>query len=291
MLVSLEGEEASGKTTFAYTAPLKVVGFSFDMGAERALFGAKHNALFNGLRINLVPYDSAAQPTKVWGQSDITVYELPPPVQLDSIRIRGRQDLWNYFIILFADALKDSEVRSLVVDTATVARRVRADAYLETLQNEAERNKKPMRERLLQIEWGAANDSVRDLYTTSQGLKKNLITTHHLTNEYKDVIGKDGQVTQAITGRRILEGLAQTYRYVDVAMRMEKGQAEGIPGQSIIARLVKCGYNLDLEGVPTINPTWDSTCNLISSSLGDRISLERRNHEPAGQPANSALEH
>jgi len=57
MLLSIEGEEACGKTTLAYSAPLPIVGFGFDMGIERAIKGGKYEELFAGLTINIIPYE------------------------------------------------------------------------------------------------------------------------------------------------------------------------------------------------------------------------------------------
>jgi hypothetical protein len=280
MIVSLEGEEATGKTTFAYTAPLKIVGFSFDMGTERALFGSMAK-LFNGLKVGTVPYRQGE--AEQWRDYDITVYELPPPIQLDSTLVHGCIDLWDYFVGLYVAAVQDPLVRTLVVDTMTIARRVKADAHLEGLQHDAlnpDGSLKPnekLRRQLIQVEWGPANDATRNLYTTPKGLKKNLIATHHLTDERKDLPGKDGAIQQGVlTGRRILEGYSQTNRYVDVAIRMEKA------GKAIIGTLVKCGYDIGQEGTPLNNPTWNSVVNLISMSLGGSLQLEERNlHEPA----------
>ena len=42
MLLSIEGDEACGKTTLAYSAPLPIVGFAYDMGIERAIKGGKY---------------------------------------------------------------------------------------------------------------------------------------------------------------------------------------------------------------------------------------------------------
>ena len=272
MLISLEGEEATGKTTFAYTAPLKVVGFSFDMGAQRALFGAKAD-LFEGLTIGIIPYVEPPKPGSAalaqWKDYDITVYEMPRPVQLDAIKVRGARALWAYFIQLFVEAMQDPTVHSVALDTATIARRVRVDAHLEALQDAAGPKDK-MRERLLQIEYGTPNDAIRDLYNLAQGTKKNLIATHHLTNEYKDHINSKGDREQVITGNRVLEGLAGTYRFVDVALLME-GKGKGVK-----ATMLKCGYNLGQKGMPLDNPTWNSLANLISMGLGDRLEFERR---------------
>lgn len=271
MLLSLEGEEAVGKTTLACTAPLKVVSFSFDMGAQRALFGAKAE-LFEGLKIAMVPY-KATSGKVLCEDCDIVVYELPRPIQVDNIRVKGCVDLWAYFLKLFVEAMQEPTVRSIVVDTMTVARRVRVDAHLESLQDAAKPNEK-MRERLLQIEYGTPNDAIRDLWNLGQSVGKNLIGVHHLTDEYADHINSKGDREQVITGNRVLEGLKGTYRFVDISMRMEKKD------KGIVAKLNKCGYNLALEGTALPNPTWDSVVDLISMSLGGRLDLERRNPRP-----------
>ncbi len=269
MLLVIEGEEATAKTTLAYTAPRPVVGFAFDMGIERAIQGAKYDELFKGLDIEVKPYDRTAQAVPAWTGHDITIYELPQPVQLDSIEVKGAKELWSYFIQLAAAALMDDKVRSVVIDTATVARRVKADAYLQALQ---EKNPNDLRERLIQIEYGATNDAIRNIYTTGAGVKKNLVTTHHLTDERKERPNpRSGQMEQILTGERILEGLAQTYRYADIALRnrVEKGK--------VIARFQKCGYNLSLLDMDIPDPTWDKVCLRVERSLDDRIKLERSN--------------
>ncbi len=275
MLLAIEGEEGCGKTTLAYTAPKKIVGFAFDMGVERALYGGLHNSLFKDTKIEIVSFnkDAKSVPTDApWAKNDITVYELPQPIQLDTVLIQGAEILWNFFIGHLVAALKDPTVRSIVIDTMTVARRVKADAYLEGLQSNTAENAKP-RERLLQIEWGATNDAIRGIYTTAAGLKKNLIAVHHLTDERKETVGPQGQVQQSLTGKRILEGLSQTYRFVDVAIRNEKlpQNVEGI----IQTTFQKCGYNLTMEGLSVPEPTWDKMSQVIEATLGGSLTLEK----------------
>jgi hypothetical protein len=280
MLLSVEGESGVGKTTLAYTAPGRLVGFAFDMGVERALYGGLHHKLFKDHKIQVIPYDPKATsvPPKgegwPWSKHDITVYELPQPIQLDTIMVTGDEALWNYFIGHLVTVMKDPDVRSIVIDTMTVARRVKADAYLEGLQSNTPEGKQP-RERLLQIEWGATNDAIRGIYTTCAGVKKNLVAVHHLTDERKETISSTGQVTQALTGNRILEGLGQTYRFVDVAIRNEKVINPG-PDQAMIrTTLNKCGYNLSLEGMPIEDPTWNKLSQLIEDTLGGSLQLEK----------------
>lgn len=277
MLVAIEGEEGCGKTTLAYTAPRKIVGFAFDMGVERALYGGKHKELFEGLKIQIVTYSPGRGNLPDWSDHDITIYELPQPIQLDTTLIKGAMGLWDYYIQLLVKALKDPEVKSVVVDTMTVARRVKADAYLEGLQAKTQPGHQP-RERLLQIEWGATNDAIRGIYTTAAGLKKHLVAVHHLTDERKETVdSKTGAIVQALTGKRVLEGLSQTYRFVDIAIRNEKVTPTGDSNTRVQTVFRKCGYNLSMEGFPLADPTWDLLVQVIENTLGGSLKLERAN--------------
>jgi|SRR3990172_4813340 len=275
MIVSLEGQEAVGKTTLAYSAPLPIVGFNFDMGIERALYGTKYEELFEGLSIEVVPYSSEAEPS--YSTADILIYELPQPIQLDSIRIQGCRNLWSYFIIRLAKAFTDPKVRTIVVDTMTNARRIKADSFLEALQDKAYKpngDRIPevqLRERLQQIEYGLPNDAIRDIYTTGAGTRKNLIGVHHLTDEYAQSLNARGEQQSTPTGNKILEGLNNTYRFVDIALRMEKDKTGNLRG-----RWQKCGYDLSKEGTYLENPTWEMIVNLLEMSCGDRLGLEHR---------------
>ena len=47
--------------------------------------------------------------------------------------------------------------------------------------------------------------------------------------------------------------------------------------QEIQGTLLKCGYNLAMEGTVLPNPTWDSVANLVSMATEERIELDRRN--------------
>jgi len=292
MLLSIEGDEATGKTTLAYSAPMPIVGFAFDMGIERAIKGGKYEELFKDVSVEVIPYVKGVtylEADAPWKDFDITIFELPSPIQLDSMRLRGNNDLWLYSINLMAAAFTDPRIVTIVVDTMTIARRTKASAWLEHLQNAAyDQSGNPIsdgrggflkpREQLIQIEYGKVNDAIRDIYTTGAGVKwgdgrpKNLIAVHHLTDERKEDLDKDGKVVQLLTGKRILEGLANTYRFVDIALLTTK------ENKKIKGELRKCGYNLDLEGAMLANPTWDSVATLVSMSLGGRIEIDRRNH-------------
>jgi len=281
-------DEATGKSTLALSAPLPIVSFNFDMGAERAMMGGKFNELFNGVDIHYVPYDAAPAvltgrmegETGLWEGHDITVFELPPPIQLDSIRVKGYVTLWTYFIAMVARAFMANQIKTVVVDTMTVARRVKADAYLESLQNAAfdsagnrisvQGQEMKMRERLQQIEYGNPNDAIRDIYTTGAGVRKNLIAVHHLTDERMSKPNARGEVEQVLTGKRILEGLSNTNRFVDISIRLTKS------GGQVKGEFKKFGYSLPIEGTSQDNPSWDKITSTVAIATGDRIQLDRR---------------
>ena len=158
------------------------------------------------------------------------------------------------------------------MDTMTLARRVKADADLQELQ-EATPTGQQRRKQLIQIEWGATNDAIRSIYTAIAGSKKNMVAVHHLTDERKEAFDRQGQVIQVLTGNRILEGLGQTYRFVDVAVRNIKN------GSNIQTVFKKCGYNLGLEEVIKLdNTTWTTILNVIEDSLGGKLTLEEAHH-------------
>lgn len=265
MLLSIEGENCVGKTTLAYSAPLHIVGFNFDLGIQRALYGGKFTELFDGLDIKIVPYDEAGLKHPLT-EAQITVFELPRPIQLDTRTMKGCLDLWSYFIKRLSDALSDRAVASIVVDTMTKARRVKADAKLEAAQADGSD-----RVQLQQIEYGSVNDAIRSIYSTCEAVRKNLIATHHLTDEYEKQRNSEGKMENVLTGERILEGLANTHNAVDIALRMKRD------GNGLIGEFLKFGYDLPLIGTSLTNPTWDKLADAIELPTGGRIGIDRRN--------------
>jgi hypothetical protein len=285
--ISIEGDNQSGKTTFAFTAPRPLVGFCFDMGFERAILGARWEQ-FKDFKIASIEYDSKVKASEsLWKDNDITVFRLPQPIQLDSVEVKGSKELWNYCNERIALCSRDPFVRSVVVDTMTLARRVKADAFLQQLQEKSRADNKQMRERLQQIEYGTVNDAIRDIYTTFEGVGKNLVATHHLTDERREITETDPrtgatQVKQVLTGNRLLEGLSQTHNYVDVALMFEGSTSlQGNERRfNVDATFRKCGYVPELKGTSLKNPTWDSLMNWMELKLGGRLEFPRAGEAP-----------
>ena len=275
MIVSIEGDEKTAKTTFLLTAPLPIVLFAFDIGQQRAISGAQWDKYFAGKDIYTVKYPKGyAKLDDIkpeWGNHDITIIELPSPIQLDTTRgTTGYVKLWQYFIYLLGEAASDDYVTTVGIDTMTIARRIKADAHLEELNDIAMREGKPPRKQLIQIEYGPINGAIENIYSVFATIGKTLITTHHLMDEYKPQM-ISGVMTEAPSGNKILEGWSKTYRAVDIAIRNELGK-----GNTITSKIVVCGPNISLQGVPISPPEWNSLVDLIAGGTGDRVQLPRR---------------
>jgi len=267
------------KTSTALTAPIPSVLFAFDQGYERAIYGLKAE-YWRGLKIEVIEYDKAE--TKVdkdlWRGNDITIFKLPQPIQTGGLEVQGMRELWNYFNSRIAMAVQDTEyLKSSIVDTMTIARRVRAEAHLQNLQMAAKQQGQAVRARLIEIEYGPINDSIRDIYSNYEGVGMNLIVTHHLQDEREDIPVTDnlGRVTiqNRRTGRLLLEGYSKTYQAVDFALRMELVQDKGVSHSK--ATFQKSGYNPNLQGTNLVDVTWNSLMGWVEISLGGTVEFPK----------------
>ena len=282
LILSVSGEAKTGKTTFGYTAPLTIVGFSFDIGADRAIKGIKYDYFKDldeageiDIQRWVTPEHKPSEGAKfkneitdriTWHDHSISIYEFPTQVQITD-RVVGVREQWQAFLTLFQTACLDDKVRTVVIDTGSLARRVAADAWLQTIQEDTD----PARKQLIEIEWGKPNQAIRDVYNLARACDKNLIMIHHLRDERKPRANARGQIEFLPTGKREYEGLRESDRIWDVGIRTKK------TGGNISFEYETCGYNLALENSPVAGDTWDTMVAQIDGSLGNRIGFERRN--------------
>ena len=264
MIINVEGQEGTAKSSFAYTAPLPIVGFSLDMGHKRALYGKLFPTFFEGLKIAIHPYKkpkiewkngqaTASVEHEPFEGNDITIYEMPTPLQLDSNKVEGFMAQWAYMLTIYVKALQDSKVNTAIIDTMTLAYKHKCEAYLEELNMKGNGTRK----QLLQIEYGHPNEGIRTLYQFATSTGKNLVAVHHLRDHYVSRPGRDGVIESVSDGTLETDGMRDTGRYVDISLRMEKKDGK------LISKMNKCGPNLELEGQPIFNASWDSLMELV----------------------------
>lgn len=258
MIISIDGDASTGKSTWAHTAPLPIVSFSFDLGFDRALFGTQFDKYFRDLVVVKHKYSKGdTEPPKL-GAADITCYEMVPSIQLDPSRLTGYMELWSYFNSAFVEACVSPEVSTIVIDTMTLLNKYKQDAYLQELQQKTPQGQ-PARQQLQQIEYGRPSSDIRTVINTANGMGKNLVVTHHLRDEYKQGVKPDGSVGSMPTGNMEHDGVKDIMRLVDVQIRQEKA------GGKLESRLIKCGPNLSYEGMKVGNLDWDGLVDMLSA--------------------------
>jgi hypothetical protein len=264
MIVSVEGGESTGKSSLALTAPLPLVMFSFDMGHNRGLYGKLFPQFVEGKKVEVIKY---RKPKVSWvggnfrvekveyepfEGNDITVYELPSPIQMDINMIEGYIAQWAYFQQLFVSVMQSDTVQTVAVDTMTLCYRNKCDAYLEEMNVKSDGNRK----QLIQIEYGRPNEGIRNIYQYAKAIGKNMVVTHHLRDHYVQVT-KNGQLESVADGTLETDGIRDTARYVDISLRNTK------KGAVLTSTFQKCGENLDMEGKSINNATWDRVMNMV----------------------------
>ncbi len=259
MIVSIEGQEATGKSTLAHTAPLPIVSISLDMGFDRAVYGALYDRFFRELDVLKHRYISGVQVDKTWFRSpdgairDVTCFEIPAPLQFNPNKVQGYMAVWDYWMNVFVAAVQDPEVKTIVVDTMTLMTKYKRDAYLEELQ----RNETKDRKQLQQIEYGHPDGQIRSIFTFAQAMGKNLVVTHHLRDVYGQVL-RDGKLEIGPTGALEHDGVKDIMRLVDVQLRNTKKDNQ------LTSTFIKCGPKLALEGNSMPGMTWDMLVDMLS---------------------------
>ncbi len=184
------GAEATGKTTFGFTAiqlfPDGIeVHFDFDLGRERAIWRFP-KAIQD--RIKTVRFPEV--PTWTLGAGAIT-------------------KSWANFESVYEMALNDPQVRVLFIDTGTQMHRLNADEYLENYVKRA----KPNRTQLQQIEYRIPNSRTRAKIMAARVAQKLLIMSHYEQPIYEEqfIQRADGSMAKESvnTGRKTHSGLGE----------------------------------------------------------------------------------
>ncbi len=201
LVISYFGTEATGKTTFGFSA-IKAfpdgieVHFDFDLGRERAIWRFPQE-LSN--RIMSVKFPEV------------------PSWTLGSEAITKR---WAEFERIYERALNDPQVRVLFIDTASQMNALNADEYLE---NYVRRNN-PKRHQLVQIEYRMPNSRTRAKYMAAREAEKLLIISHRETPVYAEqfIQRPDGSMGKESvnTGQKTFSGLADTPSLADQHLQL-----------------------------------------------------------------------
>jgi len=220
LIVSIEGDEKTGKNNFAFTAPSPIAVISFDQGLEGVVEKfAAGTALVGGAKV----------PKKEIFVKEI---KLPPLVTggtRDNVSMGAPgfdyKKAWDSFVADF-QALLDAQVSTIIWDTATevyeLQRLFRFDKLSEVPPNK----------------WGPLKAEYRELIRRAYNSHTNLILLHKTQPEY---------VNDARTGRRVISGLTDIGFVVQVNLKTFRVDIEG-GGSEFSIKVLDCRQNSKLNG-------------------------------------------
>lgn len=284
LLMALDAEAKSYKSSTLLSGPLPIVWLCYDPGYERAIYGLKGPELLKGIDFDpnkhIVPYVPGQSEANIrlmakakWKDrpNGLTIFECPLPLQDLMGPVKGMKEVLDYSQIVAGEVIRDAGMvkGTLCVDTATLLREFAADAHLQNLQKTD-----ATRVQLIQREYGRPNDKVRDIMGAIKASGINAMFTYHMTDERVKSIGDRGQVDMVPSGNRIAKGIVDRDKYIDIAVYLFNEGTPKAPKPKF--KFTLCGFNETLIGDVIENPTWNRIVSRVEITLSSGIKFPRR---------------
>lgn len=261
MIFGLWGEDKTCKTTLALTFPKPLIFMEFDIGGfQRAIYR------FNGdYQAGLIRYEAYPLPM-TFGKFDPAKLEVRP-----SKLVVGMKELFYEWASNYIKHLQDPEVKSIVIDTATLHKTITDDAYLQELQEKQlplrvdgmGSDGKPIRTQLLQIEYKEPNTRTRGILYQAKANNKHLVLVHHARDEYKPMPQRDGTIATSATGKRERAGFSTLGDSADVIVHTYWDSKVNKPFCKVELAEVKT-----LEGMVFEEPSYEKIRQTINMMKG-----------------------
>ncbi len=274
-IVAVCGDEGTGKTTMALTFPKPLRHLDIDVGGYRRA---------------------------IWRlpAEDVESRSYPKPIQLDKLmgtqgspstrviipkKVEGMKELWQQIVTDFVAACTDAEVKTVVIDSATLLWNICHQSHLQELQerqlsrwnSDSQTRNRPFdendyRERLQPMEYGPANDRMRTILHTARSFQKNLVLTHYPTDEYGTISDGKGNMVDGKTGKKILDGFKETLKLVDLVVwaSVKDTVTAGVTTKEPVCKITKCG--LEGAGLAAVGleipATYEGVVNIVNLLKG-----------------------
>jgi len=284
MIAAICGDEGTGKTTMSLTFPKPLRHFDIDVGGYRRA----------AWRLQTEDAESKGYPRPI--QIDKLMGTRGSPSTRISIpkKVEGMKELWQLIVTDFVVACMDTEVKTVIIDSATMLWGICHNSHLQELQErqlsrwkaESKTRNTPFdensyRERLQPMEYGPANDRMRTIIHTARSYNKNLILTHYPTDEYGPMPDGKGGMADGKTGRKILDGFKETLKLVDLVVWASvkssmvlsdpsNPQSQKVEEKQPVCKITKCGLEgAGLKAVGLEIPaTYEGIVNLVNLLKG-----------------------
>ena len=251
IICAICGDEGTGKTTMAITFPKPLRHFDVDVGGfRRAIWRLEKAGEAEGIESK--GYPRPIQMGKLMGTQGSPSTRIAVPK-----KVEGMKELWQQIVTDFVAACMDAEVKTIVIDSATLLWNICHSSHLEELQerqlarHKAKNPNRPFdendyRERLQPMEYGPANDRMRTILHTARSYQKNLVLAHYPTDEYGMIPDSKGTMVEGKTGKRIIDGFKETKKLVDLVVwtSIKETTNAGVTEKQPVCKITKCG----LEG-------------------------------------------
>jgi len=276
IIAAICGEEGTGKTTMALTFPKPLRHFDVDVGGYR-------RAIW---RLPAENVESKSYPKPIQIDKLMGIQGSPSTRVTIPKKVEGMKELWQQIVTDFVAACMDAEVKTVVIDSATLLWSICHNSHLQELQERqlsrynAGRPSRPFdendyRERLQPVEYGPANDRMRTILHTARSYSKNLILTHYPTDEYGTIPDGKGNMVEGKTGKIILDGFKETKKLVDLVVwcSIKETINAGVSEKQPVCKITKCGLEgAGLKAVGLEIPaTYEGIVNIVNLLKGAQV--------------------
>lgn len=288
-IIGVDGEEKTGKTTFALTLPRPIADFTFDIGGFERAADRFEKEIEAG---DIVNFDIALP---IQGQGPaITALQNRVKPDAENIKIHqsgtvtGYIELWyDVFMPKYIEVLLDPRFKSVLFDPGTMLWTVCTQTMLQEKQL-----KDPSRIRLLEIEYAEPNARMTTLIHAAREQGKNLAFIHYLRDARRSQVAPDGSVESVVWGkeqagwshfRKSADLIIETWLKDKITGKLwspsERVQVENEVKPDLIpqARITLDGLTLHTTGLNLKDPTWDKVTKAM-----DMIRNGASSEEPIG---------
>lgn len=292
-IVALCGEEGTCKTTMALTFPKPLSHLDVDVGGyKRAAWRLDTSEMeSHSFPKPLTDADIAKMKGIVTTSSNTSTRTVAIPK-----KVEGMKELWQAIIDQIVKDAINPNLKSIVIDSATMHYKIGCDAYLQELQekqlirwNSDSRTKgipfdeNDYREKLQPIEYGVVYDRLQRIYHTTRSYRKNLILIHYPTDDYGPISDSKGGIVEGKTGKIVMDGYKDTAKFADAVLwlsvksRMVPSDPDNPKSQKIeekypVAKFTKCGIvGMGIKALGMEVPaTYEGVTNLKNLMQGTR---------------------
>ncbi len=265
LIFVLWGEDKSQKNTLAMTFPKPLIDMEFDIGGfERACRNLPNLPIKDWYEQGLIKLERYAMPFQIGKLDPVASIVRPSKI------IVGMKELFYEFAGSYIKHLQDPDIKTIVVDTGTLLYEVTCTGYLQEkqeIQLDAQGNVKPrenLRVSLLPIEYREPYIRMRGFIYQAKAHGKNLVLTHHASDEYGLVKGAGGALVEGKTGKRVLHGWTQLGDGADVVGHTYWDKTAKKPYFKVELAEVK-----ELEEMVFEEPTYDKISSVIKMIRGE----------------------